>query len=80
MCLGLFMASVPATVHANKPPSQAQLQELNRHIRAAEADINKKKGESGKLQDTLRKTELDMSKVERDVKKLSTILPHKTSS
>ena len=70
MCLGLLMASVSATVHANKPPSQAQLQELNRHIRAAEADINKKKGESGKLQDTLRKTELDMSKVERDVKKL----------
>ncbi|NRB39336.1 MAG: peptidoglycan DD-metalloendopeptidase family protein [Pseudomonadales bacterium] len=67
LCLILASAN-PA--FAAKPPSRAELQQLNSHIRATENEINKKKGKSGKLQNTLRKTELDMSKVERDVRQL----------
>ena len=71
LCLAVFFTlGLAVSSWAAKAPSRADLQELTRHIRATEAEINKKKGHSGELQNTLRKTELEMSEVERAVRKL----------
>lgn len=68
MCLMLSFISAPA--FSEKTPSRADLQQLNRTIKAAEKSINKKKGQSGKLQNSLRKTEVEISNIERDARSL----------
>lgn len=55
---------------ANPPPSQADLQQLQKTIKAAEKAINVKKSKSGRLQNSLKQTEISMSKLERDVRQL----------
>lgn len=63
----LFLSSLS---WANKAPSHADLQQLQKNIKAAENAISIKKSKSGELQNSLRKTEVSLSNVERDVRKL----------
>lgn len=70
LCLTLVLILASQSLWAKSPPSRADLQALNRSIQNAEQAINKKKGKSGQLQNSLRKTETEMARVERDVRKL----------